>query len=359
MPTGRHDRAHHRLLKRPTVRASLAMATGALVLAVTRPYEGFVFCCLIGGYMIIQWTRRGWPARPLLMRSIVLPQLAVLMFGGVLLGFYNHAVTGAALRMPYVVHEEDYGLCPLFLWDAPGESPTYRHEVISRFHHEWAMDWFYRQETLPGVVEVKSEMTHLAGVFYFPLPLAMALLFLPLWRVRGLSPVIALVALCWMASMITVWAWPHYFAAIAPLLILLAVWGLRNAEALAWSRFGGLRLGMLLLAVYLCGFATDVVAHVGAPKDKIPWKWHREAVLRQLQQRPGQHLVFVRYSEDHNTHSEWVYNHADIDSAKVVWAREMDPERDQQLADYFDDRSIWLLRADEPHPQPEKWQNQP
>ena len=43
---------------------------------------------------------------------------------------------------------------------------------------------------------------------------------------------------------------------------------------------------------------------------------------------------------------EWVYNKADIDGAQVVWAREMDPDHNRKLLDYFKDRHIWLLEPD-------------
>ncbi len=55
----------------------------------------------------------------------------------------------------------------------------------------------------------------------------------------------------------------------------------------------------------------------------------------------------VRYDkDDHNIHDEWVYNGAEIDTAKVLWARELDPAQNAKLFAYFKDRKIWLVTPD-------------
>ena len=58
----------------------------------------------------------------------------------------------------------------------------------------------------------------------------------------------------------------------------------------------------------------------------------------------------MRYGPDHGPHNEWVYNRADIDAAQVVWARDMGPDQNQELLQYFKQRHFWLLRPDEAPP---------
>jgi len=72
----------------------------------------------------------------------------------------------------------------------------------------------------------------------------------------------------------------------------------------------------------------------------------RLAIQRKLEALPGKHLVMVRYTDDHNIHDDWVYNGAEIDSAKVVWAREINPEQDAKLLQYFGDHKVWLVTPD-------------
>jgi hypothetical protein len=86
----------------------------------------------------------------------------------------------------------------------------------------------------------------------------------------------------------------------------------------------------------------------------------RADIEHQLQQLPGDQLALVRYTSTHNPQDEWVYNSADIEHSKVIWAREMDRESDRELLEYFKDRKVWLVQPDKypdavtPYPLPEQ-----
>jgi hypothetical protein len=54
----------------------------------------------------------------------------------------------------------------------------------------------------------------------------------------------------------------------------------------------------------------------------------------------------VRYAREHDPQNEWVYNRAEIDASKVIWAREMSPQQDRPFLEYFHERKVWLLEPD-------------
>jgi hypothetical protein len=65
-----------------------------------------------------------------------------------------------------------------------------------------------------------------------------------------------------------------------------------------------------------------------------------------LEAEAGNHLVIVRYGPEHNFEQEWVFNDADIDGARIVWARDLGDDQNQNLLHYFSDRQVWLLEVD-------------
>ncbi len=52
----------------------------------------------------------------------------------------------------------------------------------------------------------------------------------------------------------------------------------------------------------------------------------------------------------HVFQDEWVYNEAAIDSARVVWARDLGPAENQKLMRYYAGRVAMLLEPDFPEP---------
>jgi hypothetical protein len=110
-------------------------------------------------------------------------------------------------------------------------------------------------------------------------------------------------------------------------------------------------IGLALSWAAVCLLTMEVVASASHHVcDPLEWMCagdpSRAAIQEKLSQEPGKHLIMVRYSEDHNLHDDWVYNGADIDGAKVLWARELDANQNARLFAYFNDRQVWLVEPD-------------
>jgi len=338
-----------RMRARPKVRDAIAMSVGAILLAISRPYEGFIFCLIAGAAVIVDWVRHGLPPWRLLVCRVVLPQMFVFLMGGACLLVHNQAVTGDWRKLPYQVHEKTYGLSPCFLWKEPRLEKEYRHLEMTTFHHGWEMESYYKQSTLAGLIDTKLKLFWYSWRHFFPLPLMASLVFMPLCRYRHKWTVLAVASAGWLPSMVTVWNFPHYVASVAPALMVLVLLGLRQINRLGKKHLDQPRLALLLVACQIAFFAICVVGYVTTPQ--ASWQWQRAALAEQLEETDGRHLVLVHYHVDHNPHQEWVYNRADIDNSKVVWARPMGPSNVPQLLEYFDNRTVWLLDADAAKPQ--------
>jgi hypothetical protein len=150
------------------------------------------------------------------------------------------------------------------------------------------------------------------------------------------------------AFLTSIWSFPHYAAPLTCVIFLLLVQAIRHLRTI---RLGGRPLGLALSWAIIYLLAADVGFSV--PRhicDQLDWTCKgdpsRAAIGKKLSDTPGKHLIMVRYQEDHNLHDEWVYNGAEIDTAKVLWARELDPTQNAKLFAYFKDRQIWLVEPD-------------
>jgi hypothetical protein len=346
-----------RIMKRRRVRDAVIMGIGIIILANSRPNEGF-FTALGAVIALIVWVIRYRPPFGSLVTNLVLPLGAVGVLMCVAMGFYFWRVTGNPLRMPYQVNRSTYATAPLFLFDKPGPEPPYNHAVIRDFYINWEQALYEKTRTAKGALIRSLGKLLTLWLFYFGPALSLPLLMLHrvlldrrlrwLW-LAGVVATIGLLAPAWFIA--------HYAAPLAGLLYVIILQGLRH---LRWCRWQGKPAGLLLArAVPLICLLLVPVRILARPLHlslstnwRLTWattavgNYERVAVLRELEALPGRHLVIVRYQPDHDFHSEWVYNEADIDAAKVVWAREMDPRHDRELTSFFKDRTIWLLEAD-------------
>jgi hypothetical protein len=112
-----------------------------------------------------------------------------------------------------------------------------------------------------------------------------------------------------------------------------------------WRRAGrAIVLAVLAVAVGTCVMHIADQARTArkAPEGLAT----RPQLIANLRNREGLHLVIVRYTPTHHLDVEWVYNDADIDGSRIVWARDMGEEKNRELLDYYKNRQAWLLEPD-------------
>jgi len=153
-----------------------------------------------------------------------------------------------------------------------------------------------------------------------------------------------------MGLAVEVWFLPHYFAPAAALLYLFLMQCMRHLRWFEWKqRPVGLAFVRAVSVVYLGTALLRIglaVAHVHPEKEWQHGDMERAAIVRELDALPGQNVVLVRYLPDFDLDREWVSNGADIDGSKIVWARDMGAEKNQELLDYYRGRKFWIIEAD-------------
>ncbi len=344
-----------RLRKHPRVRDSLAMAAGLLILANSRPYEGFIFSLPVAAGMI--WWLIGEKRKDFIRLSyrVVAPLVLVLAVGALATGYYYWRVTGDPFRMTYEVNRATYATMPYFVWQKPRPEPVYHHEVMRDFYRR-EMGVLESDLTLGGYLRKAAYKAAGWWQFYLGPLLTVPLLALP-WviRRRKMRLPVAICAAMTAGCALQTWTLPHYFAPATGALYILLVQCLRQLRH--W-RHEGREIGLsvtraipLLACVMILLRLTAVLLRVPI---EPPWprgNLERARILRQLQQQPGEQLVIVRYGPHHDVNVEWVYNQADIDGAKVIWARDMGGDGNRELLNYFHGRKVWVVEADSSVPQ--------
>ena len=351
-----------RIKRNPRARYAVLMGIGCAILANSRPYEG-VFLCVPVLIFLLAWIRRATVPWRVLATRVVFPLLLLFVLTLGAMGYYFWRTTGSPVRTPFQVNSATYNPVPYFPWQRLRTIPNYNHAAMRSFYLGWWMDQYQLGRTHPLIL-VLVKCCSFWFFFFGPLltfPFLMACFAVPYGisirqldaRTRRLLSVSCIVAI---GALLPVYFNPHYVAAITPAIYALLLITMRQVRR--WQPRRRPVGAALVRSVPIVAILMPVVAMI-APSlratntlNLASWcspvvsDTYRAAIISQLSREPGRQLAIVRYHPEHIPKVEWVFNGADIDHSKVVWARDMGPKRNDELIRYFSDRQVWLVEPD-------------
>jgi hypothetical protein len=351
---------------------ALLMGLGLAILANSRPYEGLVFSLPVAAALAAWMLRRSKPPIRSSVRRVVLPLGLVLGITAVAMGYYFWRVTGNPLEMPQQVDRQTYAVAPYFLWESPRPQPVYRNAVMKDFYVSWELPLYEQTRSLTGFV--RSVLNRAEEFWFFFLGPALSLpLLMAMATTRygvkwtSISRETRFLLLAFGAVLgglgLEVYFSPHYAAPATGLVLALVLLSMQHVRTWEWrGKASGLFLTRYVPSICLLVILVRAAApllHIPPPVD---WpqtccsggpgtgNWYRANLQAELAVESGSELVLVRYGSGHNVVNEWVYNGADIDDSKVVWARDMGVDQNRELLRYFKRRQVWLAEPDQVPP---------
>jgi hypothetical protein len=350
-----------RYMRWASVRNGMLLASGIVLLAMCRPYEG-VLLCLPVAFLLAKWlVGKSRPSYEVLVRSAALPAL-LLAVAASWMAHYDQRAFGNPLTLPYTVDRATYATAPYYVWQSPRPEPLYHHAVLRDFYANNELKAYQEIHKPSGFIPQTLIKVVRVPLFFAGFALLVPLIMAPrVLRDRRMRFLVVCVLVLAPGMLIEIFLIPHY---LAPFTALFYAIGLQCMRHLRVWEPGGRPVGMALVrasvalcvvlaAIRLCTGPLHIV--VGEwPASNWSGMWYgpehygteRAAVEDKLLRASGRQLVLVRYSGGHNPLDEWVYNSPNIDNSKVIWAREMDGASNAELIRYYHDRHVWLVEPD-------------
>lgn len=343
-----------RLKRRPSALHACLMALGVAILADSRPYEGFLLSVPVAVAVVAWLFSQDAPTLSVTGVHVLLPLVLILglVAGGT--AYYYQRVTGSPFRMTYEVNRETYATAPYFIWGHPRPEPIYHHAVMQQFYEEELIDFLNNRKPW-NFIRFSAVKIMTAWAFYLGPVLTVPLIAFP-WLLRDRRMRFPLITMCVLLTGLAfeTWVSPHYLAPATGFLFLIVVQCMRHLAQ--WRRKNRLVGISLVRATPMVMFAMIVLrlvaipAHARIEPPSPVGNLDRTRIVSTLESSPGQHLVIVRYAKSHHLGTEWVYNAANIDASKVVWARDMGESKNEELVRYFASREVWLIEPDNSPP---------
>jgi len=340
-----------------TLGTSTLLALGTVILATTRPYEGCVVC-LPAAVVLLYWllSQRETSLRYAVWHAVA-PCILLLAATAAITLYYQHRVTGHALESPYDVALKQYHVTPAFVFQKMLPMPHYDHLEMRYVYIQFeALTAAQMRDPLGFLDSLKTRAAWYWQFFVGPLmtlPLLASVLTLSDRRLRLVWVTVLLLAI---AVLIENWVQVHYLAPGSCLFVLLLLQGTRRLKTLYLGRYAaGARIVRTLPLVCLVLIGLRVLAF-SEPEEtwanhwppnwaySTPRLYDREKIEDTLKAMPGRHLVLVRYRYPfHIFHRELVYNGADPEDGKILWARSMDAKQNCAFLQAYRGRKLWTL----------------
>ncbi len=314
---------------------------GAVLVILARPFEGVIF--LVPALIMLGVRTRA--------ARVWVPIVLIGGVGASWFAYDNFRVTGHPLRLPYRQYYEQYETVPPFWFVPISTTPrTFLHfDLEARM-----IETYVRVRSWHLLVDRPMDwlilLRYYLGNLIWSLPL---LAFAPLlWRSRRIRFATILTLVIVAASFAEVWWYPHYGAPFLTAFLVLVVQSMRYLQQWKYAgretgRFLVSAIPVAVLLVIVASEAKAIATHRTADQLQARRPQNINVEQQLLAQRPGRHVIFVRYGYAPSAHQEWIYNPADIDAAPVIWARDLGETENERLRRYYAGRSFWLFQPEE------------
>ena len=341
--------AFGRIRRRPSIGMGIALGLGVAILFNSRPYESVFFSIPVAiAALFWLWGEcKKAETRRTALRLVVLPAGILLLVTACLMARYNWRVTGHATLPPYAYDARLHNSAALFVWQTPKPAIQYDNVEMENFYNQYERLAYDRTwPTFKAVFQDKWQ--HCSLAFLWPACWLLVPGALFLFRDSRLRPPLLALLAVLFGYCLVVWPGPHYIAPAAGVLFAVLAQSIRHLRTMRILRRPiGAALSRAILLALVVDVSLLVSQRLGDSQGWGGWGLSERAdLLHELESKPGKHVVLVRYGPDHSVHEEWVFNAADIDASKVVWARDLPGERNAALFRYYPDRTIWLATPD-------------
>ncbi len=340
-----------RLRESGRMRHAVILGAGLGLQLLARPFESIFLLLSILLYFL--------PAPRKVLKFAPAVILTVLPAIGLIL-LHNYRVTGSPTTLPYMHSRYQYGIPTVFVFQA---NPVPHRELTHEQQLDYDLQSYAHQVNPPGIRPYFARLASRVRFyrFFFLAPLYLVLP-MALFALRDFRYWWVVLTLCLFALGTNIYPYffTHYLAAETCLFVLISVTGLQQLSRVTIrGQDTGADAARVILFLCVSHFVFWYGLHLFGNQDFAEYMWRYEtwdamnhgdpeeylSTHQRLTDSPGKQLVFVRYGPSH-TVKEWVFNDADIDGSKVVWARDLGEPENEKLRRYYPNRTAWLLEPD-------------